>query len=242
MRGLTSRLFSSVQLTTGHFPHSGPANPQMAVAPLLHPRARHQTLLYRRRVAGHAHLQRHCPHLRGGSDLIVSPARIPDRIIDRLRDVCWSASPSRSPHPRPAAVPEIPPFPRPKFASRTISCQPRARHSSFLQRLPPSTCPGGPLPAQPCRRQSNAQPDRRASASSSSISAPGAGSYWLYRCDEITSVRTDFNPRASRLASGVKSLKKADLYFWVEYEIDGCPPRLPSIYPLPYLLGLRMRQ
>lgn len=45
--------------------------------------------------------------------------------------------------------------------------------------------------------------------------------WWRYRCDEITVLETDVLGRFQTLIPYLHSGDKPDLYFWVEYEIDG---------------------
>ncbi|MCB0563136.1 MAG: hypothetical protein KDD01_02035 [Phaeodactylibacter sp.] len=167
--------------------------------------------------------------------LLVLP-RIPDRIIDRLRDVLLERIPVPFPGPIPVPPPfreEIPPFPQPRpFANNILPAAGAAQQFS-LQEAPTIDLP------QAVRFQLNhadASQTRSLIAEHIGIFRPYLCSWrwfwpWLYRCDEITSVRTDFNGRFEACFWRQIFEEKADLYFWVEYEIDGVPTTVyhPSI-------------
>ncbi len=158
---------------------------------------------------------------------IVLP-RIPDWVIERLRDVLLE----RVPIPIPDPIPDPPPFreripapPRPFAISNRIQPFGGPQSEIALQARPQIELP------QELRLQlSNAGATRTRAllAEHSGILQPYLCLWpwfwpWFYRCDEITTVRTDFNGRFEACFWQQILEEKADLYFWVEYEIDGAP-------------------
>lgn len=167
--------------------------------------------------------------------LLVLP-RIPDRIIERLRDVFLERIPVPIPDPIPDPPPfreEIPSFPPPRpIANRILPA------AGIAQQFSQQAAPNIELPQQIRLQLHNAD-----ASQTRSLIAEHIGIFrpylcywpwfwpWLYRCDEITSVRTDFNGRFEACFWRQIFEEKADLYFWVEYEIDGVPTTVyhPSI-------------
>ncbi|MCB0547733.1 MAG: hypothetical protein KDD19_09095 [Phaeodactylibacter sp.] len=159
--------------------------------------------------------------------LIVLP-RIPDWVIERLRDVLLE----RIPLPFPDPFPDPPPFrefvpipPQPFDIANRM--RPIGGLQPDIARL---AAPRIELPQEVRLQLSNAGP-----AQARNLLAEHIGAFrpylcllpwfwpWLYRCDEITTVRTDFNGRFEACFWRQILEEQADLYFWVEYEIDGVP-------------------
>ncbi|MCB9286525.1 MAG: hypothetical protein H6560_04340 [Lewinellaceae bacterium] len=171
--------------------------------------------------------------------LIVLP-RIPDRVIERLRDVLLERIPIPFPDPIPDPPPfieQLPPLPPPNpFANRI---QTIARPLGGVQEASASLARQAIELPQEVRielQHANATRTRNLIAENIGIFRPYLCLWpwfwpWLYRCDEITTVRTDFNGRFEACFWRQIFEEKADLYFWVEYEIDGVPTTVyrPSI-------------
>ena len=171
--------------------------------------------------------------------LIVLP-RVPDWVIDRFRDVVLE----RIPIPIPEPIPDPPPFeafvpipPRPFSFGNSI--QPLARPlGGVQQQLSLQAAPNIELPQEVRLKLGNADTNqaRNLLVEHIDLFRPYLCRWpwfwpWLYRCDEITTVRTDFNGRFEACFWRQIFEEKADLYFWVEYEIDGVPTTVyrPSI-------------
>lgn len=170
---------------------------------------------------------------------IVLP-RIPDWVVERLRDVLLERIPIPIPDPIPDPFPVPPPFreltpvpPRPVPALNRI--QPLGGLQPEIAR---QAAPRIDLPQDIRLELGNA-----GTARARNLLIEHIGVFrpylclwpwfwpWLYRCDEITTVRTDFNGRFEACFWRQIFEEKADLYFWVEYEIDGVPTTVyhPSI-------------
>lgn len=159
--------------------------------------------------------------------LIVLP-RVPDWVIDRFRDVVLE----RIPIPIPDPIPDPPPF-------REILPTP-PRPFAFSNRIQPLARPLGGIP-QSLEGEASIELPQEVRLKLSNANAFQARNLlmeyidifrpyfcrwpwfwpWFYRCDEITTVRTDFNGRFEACFWRQTFEEKADLYFWVEYEIDG---------------------
>jgi hypothetical protein len=164
--------------------------------------------------------------------------RLPDSLLERLRDVFLE----RIPRPFPEPFPE-PPFPleafRPPFPGPLPfdnAALPQAQ--AFSSILPIQAQPRIELSHELRFQLSNADAalTRNLLARHIEIFRPYLCAQpwfwpWLYRCDEIATVRTDFNGRFEHCFWRQIFEEKADLYFWVEYEINGVPTTVyrPSI-------------
>jgi hypothetical protein len=156
--------------------------------------------------------------------------RLPDGLLERLRDVFLE----RIPWPLPEPIPE-PPFPfepfRPPLPEPLPFNAPRLPQPQFISNaLPMKMPPSIELPSELRFQLSHAD-----AAQARSLFIRHLDFFrpylcaqpwfwpWLYRCDEIATVRTDFNGRFEHCFWRQIFEEKADLYFWVEYEIDGVP-------------------
>ena len=164
--------------------------------------------------------------------------RLPDSLLERLRDVFLERIPRPFPEPWPEPPfpigPSQPPLPGPLPFNNAIRHQ--AQHLN--DRLPIQALPQIERSSELHFQLSNADAaqTRNIFARHIEIFRPYLCAQpwfwpWLYRCDEIASVRTDFNGRFEHCFWRQIFEEKADLYFWVEYEIGGVPTTVyrPSI-------------
>lgn len=163
---------------------------------------------------------------------------IPDHILERFRDILLE----RIPIPTPSPIPDPPfleeiPVPRPPRpfemlrADRLLSIG-GAQLDQEVQTQAQINLP------QNVRLQLNnasAAQMRQLIVDQKTIFLPYLCLWpifwpWFYRCDEITTVRTDFNGRFEACFWRQIFEEKADLYFWVEYEING---QMTTVYKPP---------
>ncbi|MEL7428159.1 MAG: hypothetical protein AAFN81_34625, partial [Bacteroidota bacterium] len=166
---------------------------------------------------------------------------IPDHILDRLRDTLLERIPIPFPDPLPdppflERIPELVP-PRPQPFRRFQAAGSRSIGGQNLQLA--QQAPSIDLPQEVRLQLNNASANqmRRIIADRREIFLPYLCLWplfwpWFYRCDEIMTTRTDFNGRFEACFWRQIIEEKADLYFWVEYEING---EMTTVYrpPLP---------
>ncbi|MEL6274307.1 MAG: hypothetical protein AAFU03_04240, partial [Bacteroidota bacterium] len=157
-----------------------------------------------------------------------------------LQDIVWERFRDSllNPIPKPEPIPD--PWPGPIIPEEIIPILPRPRPFATLQTSRNITIGGTPittlkntqeqvvLPSELRLQLQNAGPNqmRRLIATQSKIFFPYLCLYplfwpWFYRCDELVTTRTDFNGRFEACFWRQIFEEKADLYFWVEYEING---------------------
>lgn len=163
---------------------------------------------------------------------------VPDHILDRFRDILLERIPIPIPDPLPdppifgeQPLP-LPPRPFARIAAqelRSIGGQPIQQQAASLATIN--------LPQEVRLQLNNASAEqmRKLIIDQRLVFMPYLCLWpmfwpWFYRCDEITTVRTDFNGRFEACFWRQILEEKADLYFWVEYEIHG---ELTTVYKPP---------
>lgn len=161
---------------------------------------------------------------------------IPDSILDRFRDIMLERIPIPIPIPDPLPDPPfigprpLPAPPRP-FAVNGLRSIGGAALSTDDERASIQ------LPQEVRWQLQNANADQvqQLLVDQRAVFMPYLCRWpmfwpWFYRCDEITTVRTDFNGKFQACFWRQIIEEKADLYFWVQYEING---ELTTVYKPP---------